>query len=127
QVIGMSDAVRVGELAVHLAIRVRGVPVAMVARQLARMPEIKYVGSCSGPYDLITDAQCYDLPHLSELLTDRVRRVQGIAHAEALTVLEVLKDSYLWEGFRDAKAPGRPVIRREPAQGSDQDPTTNRP
>jgi Lrp/AsnC family transcriptional regulator for asnA, asnC and gidA len=127
QVIGMSDAVRVGELAVHLAIRVRGVPVAMVARQLARMPEIKYVGSCSGPYDLITDAQCSDLQHLSELLTDRVRRVQGIAHAEALTVLEVLKDSYLWAGFRDAGTVGRPVIRRDPVQDSGQDPTTSSP
>ncbi|KAA0080481.1 Lrp/AsnC family transcriptional regulator [Mycolicibacterium sp. P9-64] len=70
---GFGDVVRIGELAVHLAIRVRGVPVAMVARQLAQMPEIKYVGSCSGPYDLITDAECSDLQHLSELLTDRVR------------------------------------------------------
>jgi Lrp/AsnC family transcriptional regulator for asnA, asnC and gidA len=127
QVVGMTDAVRVGELEVHLAIRVRGVPVAIVARQLARMSEIKYVAACSGPYDLITDARCSDLQHLSQLLTDRVRRIQGIAHAEALTVLEVLKDSYLWAGFRDAAAVERPVIRRDVARDSDQDPPTSNP
>ncbi|MFT4044586.1 MAG: Lrp/AsnC family transcriptional regulator [Gordonia sp. (in: high G+C Gram-positive bacteria)] len=125
EVAAMTDAVRIGELEVHLAIRVRGVPVAIVARQLARMSEIKFVASCTGPYDLITDARCSDLQHLSSLLTDRIRRVHGIAHAEALTVLEVAKDSYLWAGFRDATPSSRPVIRRDPAPDSHQGRTTN--
>ncbi|MFJ4681922.1 Lrp/AsnC family transcriptional regulator [Streptomyces sp. NPDC091377] len=109
QVVGMTDAVRMGEMEVHLAIRVHHIPVSLVARELSRMPEIRYVASCVGPYDLIADVRCRNLEHLAELLTERVRRVNGVAHAEALTVLEVIKDSYLWAGFREV--PVRPEKR----------------
>lgn len=112
QVAGMTDAVKLGELEVHLAIRVRSVPVAAVARQLARFPEIKFVATCVGPYDLITDVRCRDVTHLSELLTDRVRRINGIERAEALTVLEVTKDTYLWAGFREPQDRAKAVIPR---------------
>ncbi|MEU4224688.1 Lrp/AsnC family transcriptional regulator [Nonomuraea sp. NPDC026600] len=101
QVVGMTDAVKMGEIEVHLAVKVSHLPVALVARELSRMPELRFVASCVGPYDLICDVRCRDLAHLSELLTERVRRVNGVAHAEALTVLEVVKDSYLWAGFRE--------------------------
>ncbi|MDH6695860.1 Lrp/AsnC family transcriptional regulator [Streptomyces griseoviridis] len=111
QVVGMTDAVRLGEMEVHLAVRVHHIPVALVARELSRMPEIRYVASCVGPYDLILDVRCRDLGHLSELLTERVRRVNGVAHAEALTVLDVVKDSYLWAGFREVPAdPGQRIL-----------------
>ncbi|MFH8619943.1 Lrp/AsnC family transcriptional regulator [Streptomyces sp. NPDC017979] len=109
QVVGMTDAVRMGEMEVHLAVRVHHIPVSLVARELSRMPEVRYVASCVGPYDLIVDVRCRDLEHLAELLTERVRRVNGVAHAEALTVLEVIKDSYLWAGFREV--PVRPEKR----------------
>lgn len=101
QVVAMTDAVKLGEMEVHLAVRIQHVPVALVARELSRMPEMRYVASCVGPYDLIVDVRCRDLAHLSELLTERVRRVNGVVHAEALTVLEVIKDTYLWAGFRE--------------------------
>jgi Lrp/AsnC family transcriptional regulator for asnA, asnC and gidA len=101
QVVGMTDALKLGTIEVHLAVKVQHVPVALVARELSRMAEIRYVASCVGPYDLITDVRCRDVSHLAELLTERVRRVNGVEHAEALTVLEVLKDSYLWAGFRE--------------------------
>ena len=40
--------------ALELAVKVQHVPVALVARELSRMAEIRYVASCVGPYDLIT-------------------------------------------------------------------------
>ncbi|AXI78193.1 Lrp/AsnC family transcriptional regulator [Peterkaempfera bronchialis] len=101
QVVGMTDARLLGEVEVHLAIRVQRVPLAFVARELSRLAEVRYVASCVGPYDLITDVRCRDLAHLAELLTERVRRINGVEYAEALTVLEVVKDTYLWAGFRD--------------------------
>jgi Lrp/AsnC family transcriptional regulator for asnA, asnC and gidA len=127
QVVGMTDARKVGEFEVHLVIRVRGVPASMVARQLARLPEIKYVASCTGPHDLVADVRCESLEHLCELLTDRVRRISGIEHAEALTVLEVIKDSYLWAGFREVAEPGRPIIAAAPARRSRRGPSTSSP
>ncbi|MFJ5304369.1 MULTISPECIES: Lrp/AsnC family transcriptional regulator [unclassified Streptomyces] len=111
QVVGMTDAVKLGEMEIHLAVRVHHIPVSLVARELSRMPEVRYVASCVGPYDLITDVRCRDLAHLSELLTERVRRVNGVAHAEALTVLDVVKDTYLWAGFRELPAaPGERIL-----------------
>lgn len=107
QVVGMADAQRVGELEVHLAIRVRSVPVANVARQLTAMPELRFVASAVGPYDVFCDVRCRDLAHLSELVTERIRRINGIEGCEVLTVLEVLKDDYLWTGFRDAAPKAR--------------------
>ncbi|MEV0974430.1 Lrp/AsnC family transcriptional regulator [Microtetraspora glauca] len=113
QVVGMTDAVKMGQLEVHLAVRVQHIPVALVARELSRMAEVQYVASCVGPYDLIADVRCQDISHLAELLTERVRRINGVEHAEALTVLEVLKDTYLWAGFREVPVrPGDQILPR---------------
>jgi len=127
----MASPVKYGEIRVHLGIRVRGVPVAMVADQLVRIPEFQYIASCVGTFELICDVHCRDLAHLGELLTERVRRVNGVEHAEALTVTEVLKDTYLWAGFRDAE-PGieeRIIIppSATPGQPPSRDRSTNSP
>jgi len=116
QVVGMSDAPKLGEIEVHVAIRVRGVAVGTVAKQLATVPEIKYIASAVGAYDLILDLRCDDVIHLSGILNERVRRVNGVHDLETLTVLEVMKDSYLWAGFREDPAPAdAAVIKRRTA------------
>ena len=116
QVVGMSDAPKIGEIEVHLAIRIRGASAAAVTKQLVSFPEIKYIATAVGAYDLILDVRCSGGEHLSKLLNDGIRRVHGVHDIDTLTVLEVLKDSYLWAGFREtAPASNRPVIIRERA------------
>jgi Lrp/AsnC family transcriptional regulator, regulator for asnA, asnC and gidA len=102
QVVGMSDAPRLGEVAAHISIKVRGVTVAGVARQLAGHPEVKFVGAALGAFDLMVDVRCDDNEHLSTFVHETVRRIRGIERLETATVLEVVEDTYLWAGFRDA-------------------------
>ena len=102
QVVGMSDAPKLGEVEAHISIQVRGVPVESIARQLVAHPEVKFVGAALGAFDLVRDVRCDDNEHLSKFVHETVRRVRGIERLETVTVLEVLKDSYLWEGFREA-------------------------
>lgn len=100
QVVGMSDALKLGELTAHVAIEVRGVKLEIVAAQLSNFAEVKFVGAALGAYDLMLDLRCQDNAHLSTFLHETLRRVRGIERLETLTVLEVVTDSYLWAGFR---------------------------
>lgn len=109
QVVGMPNGTRVGFLEVHLSIRVRGATVAAVATALAEMPEVRYVATCIGSYDLTVDARFDDRAELTAFLAEKVRRVTGIETIETTTALEVVKDTYLWAGFRDpVTRPTRP-------------------
>jgi len=109
QVVGMANGTRIGFLEVHLSIRVRGATVASVAGALAEMPEVKYVAACIGSYDLTVDARFDDHPALVGFLTEKIRRVPGIETIETATTLDVVKDTYLWAGFRDpVTRPTRP-------------------
>lgn len=101
QVVAMSDAVRLGEVEAHVLIGVRGAPVATVAGHLVRFPEVKFVGAALGNFDLIADVRCDDNKRLSTFLHDEVRRINGIDRMDVSVVLENLKDTYLWEGFRE--------------------------
>jgi Lrp/AsnC family transcriptional regulator for asnA, asnC and gidA len=118
QVVGMSDAPRLGEVEAHVSIQVRGVTVESVARQLAKHSEVKFVGAALGAFDLMLDVRCADNEHLSKFLHDTVRRIRGIERLETATVLEVLEDTYLWAGFREAvdrpAKPNRHVVADEP-------------
>lgn len=104
QVVGMSDAPRLGEVEAHLSLRIRGVTVESVAHKLATHPEVKFIGACIGSFDLSVDLRCDDIQHLSNFVHETVRRIRGIEHLETSTILEVLKDTYLWEGFREPQA-----------------------
>lgn len=109
QVVGMSDATKMGEVEAHLSLRVRGVTLESVARQLAAYREVKFVGTSVGTFDLSVDLRCENIHHLSDFVHDKVRRIRGIAHLETTTVLEIIKDTYLWAGFRSDPATNHPT------------------
>jgi len=100
-VAGMYDATKIGGIAAHVGIRVSEVPVARVADQLAEHPQIKYVACTLGYYDIILDVVAPDAQSLGKIVLQDIRRIRGISDLETLTVLEVMKDSYLWQGFRE--------------------------
>ena len=101
QVVAMSDAVKLDEVECHLLISVRETTVAAVAKQLVKYPEVRFVGAALGGFDLVADIRCDDTQRLSTFLHDDVRRIRGIDRIETAVVLENLKDTYLWEGFRE--------------------------
>jgi len=109
QVVGMPNGVELGYHEAHLSIRVRSATVDSVARALAAFPEVRYVGACIGSYDLILDVRCDGHDELTRFLTETVRRVPGVESVETSTVMEILKDEYVWAGFREpVDRPTRP-------------------
>lgn len=115
QVVGMPNSPRLGYVEARLSIRVRGATVETVARALASLTEVRFVGACIGSFDLSVDVRCDDQVQMNTFLTDTVRTITGIDVLETATVLEVIKDEYLWSGFREPI--GRPT-RPHPAAGT---------
>jgi len=115
QVVGMPNSPRLGYVEARLSIRVRGATVETVARALASLAEVRFVGACIGSFDLSVDVRCDDQTQMNAFLTDTVRTITGIDVLETATVLEVIKDEYLWSGFREPI--GRPT-RPHPAAGA---------
>ncbi|GAA1794289.1 Lrp/AsnC family transcriptional regulator [Agromyces lapidis] len=108
-VAGMYDETKIGGIAAHVGIRVSEVPVAKVAEQLAEHPQIKYVACTLGYYDIILDIAAPDAQALGKIVLQDLRRIRGISDLETLTVLEVMKDTYLWQGFREPSPLSRPA------------------
>jgi len=100
-VVGMYDETEIGGIAAHVGVRVSEVPVAQVAAQLADHPQIKYVACALGYYDIILDVVAIDSKALGRIVLEDLRRIRGISEVETLTVLDVRKDTYVWQGFRE--------------------------
>lgn len=115
QVIGMPNSPLLGYVEVRLSIRVRSSTVESVAQALSALAPVKYVGACIGAFDLIADVRCETQEELTTFLTDTVRVIPGVYVLETTNILEVIKDEYLWSGFRD---PVGRFARPHPAAGS---------
>lgn len=100
-VAGMYDETMSGGIAAHVGIHVAEVPVAEVAKEIADHPSVKYVACALGYYDIILDIIAEDAQELGRIVLQDLRRIRGISHLETLTVLEVLRDTYTWQGFRE--------------------------
>jgi len=81
----------------HVMIRVRGTHLRHAAKALAAIPEILYVGMCTGSYDIVTDVVCRDNQHLLSLIQDDIRPIPGIEYLETFITLDILKDAYGYE------------------------------
>lgn len=72
-----------------------------VANQIAEFPEVSYVAIMTGEYDLEIDVWCRDQEHLTQLITDRLQKIEGVASTKTSLVLRVIKianpDLYLIE------------------------------
>lgn len=94
-VIGRADPHRVGFRApanIHIAVRPPHL-IPKAAAQIAEFPETSYVAIVSGSYDLEVDVMCRDLDHLTELITERLHRVPGVADTNTSLILRVVKYS----------------------------------
>lgn len=60
-----------------------------VAEQLAEMPGISEVYSVAGRYDLVAIIRVRDNDSLAELVTNRLRQVEGILNSETLIAFRV--------------------------------------
>ena len=91
----------VGLLYLYLGVHVQGATLDRAIARLSALPEVIFLGRCTGGYDLIGEIMCRDSEHLMRILDD-VRAVPGVLRFDTFTVLRVEKED--WH-FSDLVAP----------------------
>jgi Lrp/AsnC family transcriptional regulator for asnA, asnC and gidA len=78
-----------------------------VAGALEALPQTRYVGYSTGPYDLIIEVVFRSHEELLELLSRGLSRIPGISKTDTSVILKVTKFAYEWEVPDDTvKLPG---------------------
>lgn len=96
QIVAVTDPLQVGLFRqAMLAITVDG-SVQPVADALAQIDEINYVVICAGRYDILCEAVCPDDEALLDLVSNRIRALAGVHHAEIMVYLKLRKQTYKW-------------------------------
>ncbi|HEX2360628.1 MAG TPA: Lrp/AsnC family transcriptional regulator [Jiangellaceae bacterium] len=96
QIVAVTDPLQVGfERQALIGINVQG-DVNAVADTLAEVPEVDYVVITAGSFDLIAEVVCEDDDHLLDLLSSRIRNVDGVTGTETFVYLKLRKQLYNW-------------------------------
>lgn len=96
QIVAVTDPLQLGFARQALiGIKVRG-PVRRVADEITGLDEVDYVVVVSGPYDLLVEAVCSSNEELLELVSEKIRRMDGVESTETFMYLELLKQTYSW-------------------------------
>ncbi|WP_317493894.1 Lrp/AsnC family transcriptional regulator [Haloechinothrix sp. LS1_15] len=96
QIVAVTDPMQVGLFRqAMLAINVDG-PLEPVADTLAAMDAVDYVVICTGRFDVLCEVVCADDEHLLDLVSNRIRTLEGVRHVETLTYLKLRKQTYQW-------------------------------
>ena len=85
-----------------------------VAAALEALPQTRYVGYSTGPYDLIIEVFYRSHEELLGLLSKKLARIPGVVKTDTSVILKVTKFAYEWEipdeevtPLRDGGAAGR--------------------
>ena len=96
QIVAVTDPLQVGfERQALIGVNVQG-DVNAVADALAEVPEVDYVVITAGSFDLIVEVVCEDDDHLLDLLSSRIRNVDGVTGTETFVYLKLRKQLYNW-------------------------------
>jgi Lrp/AsnC family transcriptional regulator for asnA, asnC and gidA len=77
-----------------------------VARQIVQVPEVSYLVTTLGSYDLIVEVFCRNVTHLSNVLKEKIREIDGVRATETLMIAQSYKLSYRWTPPSNAKGEG---------------------
>jgi Lrp/AsnC family transcriptional regulator, regulator for asnA, asnC and gidA len=67
-----------------------------IADQLAGMEEVEYVVITAGSFDILIEAVCESDEHLLEVLSNRIRSIEGVRTTETFVYLKLRKQTYSW-------------------------------
>jgi Lrp/AsnC family transcriptional regulator for asnA, asnC and gidA len=96
QVVAVTDPLEMGfARQAMVGIRVTG-PLETVADRLAELDEVDYVVVTAGSYDLLAEVVCESDEHLLELISGRIRAIEGVAATETFMYLRLRKQTYSW-------------------------------
>jgi Lrp/AsnC family transcriptional regulator for asnA, asnC and gidA len=89
-----------------------------VADELARYPEVFFLGVTTGAFDVVAAAVFRSNDHLYELMTKRLARVAGIQRTSTLGIVRIVKRAYAYPvppAGSDEPAPRRTAPARPAA------------
>jgi Lrp/AsnC family transcriptional regulator for asnA, asnC and gidA len=78
----------------NIEIQVNPPDIEKVAERLARLPEIFFLGICTGGFDILASAVFHSNEHMYEFMTKRLTRVPGIQRTSTSNVIRVVKREY---------------------------------
>lgn len=95
QVVAVTDPTQVGfTRQAMIGVRTEGDPM-KVGDRLAGLPEVDYVVTTAGSFDLLVEVVCEDDPHLLDVIR-QVRELEGVVSSETFVYLKLNKQHYNW-------------------------------
>jgi Lrp/AsnC family transcriptional regulator for asnA, asnC and gidA len=95
QVVAVTDPTQVGfTRQAMIGVRTEGDPM-KVGDRLAEVPEVDYVVTTAGSFDLLVEVVCEDDPHLLDVIR-QVRELEGVVSSETFVYLKLNKQHYNW-------------------------------
>lgn len=96
QVVAVTDPLQLGfARQAMVGIEVAG-PLDPVAEALAAMDEVDYVVITAGAYDILAEIVCESDERLLELISEKIRRIEGVSRTETFMYLKLRKQTYSW-------------------------------
>lgn len=96
QVVAVTDPLELGfARQAMVGVRVSG-PLEPVADRLAELDEVDYVVVTAGSFDILVEVVCETDEHLLELISERIRTVEGVVATETFMYLSLRKQTYSW-------------------------------
>ena len=96
QVVAVTDPLQLGfARQAMVGIEVAG-PLEPVAEALAALDEVDYVVITAGTYDVLAEVVCESDERLLELISNKIRRIDGVARTETFMYLKLRKQTYSW-------------------------------
>jgi Lrp/AsnC family transcriptional regulator, regulator for asnA, asnC and gidA len=96
QIVAVTDPMQLGfERQALIGIKATG-DVNAVADALAEIPAVDYVVITAGSFDVIAEVVCEDDDHLLDLLSSRIRVLDGVVATETFVYLKLRKQLYDW-------------------------------
>ena len=96
QVVAVTDPLQLGfARQAMIGIRVAG-PLQKVADELALLDEVDYVVVTAGSFDLLAEAVCSNDEDLLELISGKIRTIEGVVATETFMYLQLRKQTYSW-------------------------------
>lgn len=96
QIVAVTDPTQLGfARQAMIGIRASGA-LEPVAEALAALPEVDYVVITAGTYDVLVEVVCESDAHLLELVSRRIRAIEGVRDTDTLLYLKLQQQSYAW-------------------------------
>lgn len=95
QIVAVTDPTQVGfARQAMIGIRTEG-DLTKVGDLIAQVPEVDYVVTTAGSFDLLVEVVCEDDPHLLDVIR-QVRELEGVVSSETFVYLKLNKQHYNW-------------------------------